>query len=1357
MLRARVVDQLSRVMSIKSRSTCVARLLRLRGFVSVRALDVIGKSLVLLSLLVFLVSIFVTPKFDYSDRFSIVQSSSFSLTSIAFFLMLSSVIVFICLRIPHETKKNETPDTSVISPFRTWVRTHAWSIAAILAFTVFVWRNVIFSSDIPGGADTIGFTSEIGFLAKSGGAFQIWENMNFGWIRHPTFTDLLSILDRFIANPILVIKVFVIGVFLLSAISIYFFMYYLSRSKTASLFSAIAFCANQFSIAMLASGHLNHMVAYALIPLTFYLYDRAIRDRKFVSVLVFAIVVGFNFLCRLDSIVFIAPFLGLWAFLYVLIPDGGERRRQVLVRVLRKTLLGCGLVFLLYSFVILPILFNVRAFYFYSTKGVQLSETLSNSLPLLQTFLGMPRGLGYLWWVSRVGWDIHPFLTVQEYRLTLFFLPALAFLGMLYYRRKRYALFFGLGALFSLFLAKGPYPPFGEVYNWLFNNIPLFDKFVAPYRWLRITDFCYAFLGGMAVNAILTKGTHFNIVFSFLDEPISKPMSMKQFSRAIPVLAILALLTGSWVAVSPGFVTWRIPQQEIKPHLWLAEQPGDFRVFPVPYQISMWQGEGPTRGKKGWFAQDLGYRGSLWSGKPVVASGNWFGSTDLTTFIRRQIFDGSTRDLMKILGIMNVKYVVIQGYNHTDPDMPDYPMGWQHRFFTEQRGLKLVHSNGNASVYENTFVVPHITGMSERMIVVGSRNAFISLASIEEFDFRNWLIEFSYDTKLMSQQPLGHLNESAMILFANTKPLDIKMVGVEDSTVVNTLNQEFLPEESGWIFSNKWAGKGLTDDFTFSATAYGNISFPIKVAASEEYEIWAYLLYGPDRGNLFVGVDDHFVSIQAFAPYYGFEWAKIGNIQLSKGQHKLTIVNNPNDWGTENDVLEIMLAPPSSLLSNYKEIEGTLQNSSAHIVYLIDASQLFKWETDTPERPGADVVPVWIADDNQSSNWRVGVSGTGSIGKPVISDDTYQKTRGINSLKVDVPEGQNATWYIFKEFTNDQDWSNMDYLSLDWYGLNTNRPFLVWFGNWSSRYQFEINEDWMGWKHLVFRLDKAMPRRGQVTPDLSRVKIFGIQMLDNSSCTRHLDAIKFDVYSKFHVVKRPLEATGGYFVETRADNETISLSFRILRSNTYSLALRAASYGDQSAEIGVRFGSGFEHKIVLPGNSRELKYFTIGPFNISAGTQLIQISTYGRLRLDQLLLYERSGNSSLNQLFAVTKTKSSIPYANAHLTVNSGKYFAHVVTDKPFFLFFAESYHPMWRAYVDGQNILSQSTYGGFNCFYLSKVGEYIVRIQFLGQLYVWYGSLVSLVTIILVSVYVSRKKVLMRLVSIRFASRAKK
>jgi hypothetical protein len=66
--------------------------------------------------------------------------------------------------------------------------------------------------------------------------------------------------------------------------------------------------------------------------------------------------------------------------------------------------------------------------------------------------------------------------------------------------------------------------------------------------------------------------------------------------------------------------------------------------------------------------------------------------------------------------------------------------------------------------------------------------------------------------------------------------------------------------------------------------------------------------------------------------------------------------------------------------------------------------------------------------------------------------------------------------------------------------------------------------------------------------------------------------------------------------------------------------------------------------------------------------------------------------------------------------IRPSKWIVKVNSTAPYTLVFSNSYHPMWRAYVNGKEYKSIPSYYFINSFQINETGKHEVIIEFIGQ-----------------------------------------
>jgi len=95
--------------------------------------------------------------------------------------------------------------------------------------------------------------------------------------------------------------------------------------------------------------------------------------------------------------------------------------------------------------------------------------------------------------------------------------------------------------------------------------------------------------------------------------------------------------------------------------------------------------------------------------------------------------------------------------------------------------------------------------------------------------------------------------------------------------------------------------------------------------------------------------------------------------------------------------------------------------------------------------------------------------------------------------------------------------------------------------------------------------------------------------------------------------------------------------------------------------------------------------------------------------------------------------------------VNPTKYIVDVDAKKPFTLVFSESYHPKWKAFIDGKAIPDDKHFvvnGYANGFMIDKIGKYQIILEFTPQRLFYIGLIISGITLLGCIIYLIVDKV---------------
>ena len=1212
-------------------------------------------------------------------------------------------------------------------------------IAILTALSVIICRSLLLIDGLPWGADTLGLISRVVFLTKNYRWLYLWRPVSFGFI------DQIVLLDLFLASlyalsgysESLTVSLFIFTTFLIAGFSMYELTYHCTKQRNASLLASIIFILNQPFLSQFAAGHLTITLGYALAPLLFLLYDKALKVGKLKDAIFASIMLSvFITLSHPLSVYMFGSLLVLFALSYVLSQRGARARKNALKRLIKIFIISGFFSFLLLAFNFVPLLFGVRPIYLSTRYTIEEARTYS-VMSLWDAFVLKVSGatqaeLGYIVFSHTKQFEFpSPYTS-----LIVLCIPILAY-SAIFLRKNRYTIFFTASALLSAFIAKGPYPPFGEVFLWLYNNFPGFAAFRAANRWLMVTAFSYSLLISISVNEIssrlmskqkiaLTKFVNTVTIKSVLKK------ITKRFDLILTSLIILAAIFSSWYCVFYGLQTYQPPKSYTKPFEWISKQPGDFRVLTLPYRL-VW-----TRypGEAG-FGHDFGLESFMYHDRPVVGIGGLsYMSQDFVDFTYGLVLASGTDNIMKILGAFNVKYLVAQEYS-----------SWNERyFFDSQKGLQPVFVYENSTIYENEFWTPHLFVASKYAIVVGGREAFTALTTVDTFNLSNWGLLFADQIadQLGVDQLLELLKGAHLLIFVNSEPLDFAMLALEDAIRIRATDYAYPSSDASkhWINEGKWTSMGTSVQNRYLLSTSGNlsVSMPINVEENEQYDLWIRLFHAPDRGNLSITIDGTAVgSIVSHSTqhYSGLKWVKIGPTWLRQGRHELVLTNK---WalGKHNDVDEILLVQPQHLKSAINQLTTLLQTSPIRIINIIEGEQMFKWVT-TPRSYAwwaakwplpFDTSGGYAASTAEATAWmplilfiprdgQYGIAVRATSGPRngtldlVVNEEhtrhvklTPLEIREVNPTII-IDDGQTTFWENLNpgQVTLDNDKDNK-ISGDDSLKINVHTPGRVLWSLLEKTYY--PMEDWNEDKYITFWF------KGASSNATFSVYIYFDGSPDNYAAYNFVDT--FPAWRRLVFPLSAPVAAGGtidwskvWRIKFAIEDRDVTGKFQI----------------DRMARA---------HELVV---EKAFDWVTLQPLALEATNNTIELYANNEVDLDQMVIYSLNPgeeNATLEDIFKIDQNQTTVSYKK----INPTRYIAHVKTDTPFLLVFSDAYHNLWKAYVNGEEIRSIPAYSFINAFYITETGEYDITIEFIGQRYVVYGGIISIATIILITIYLA-------------------
>lgn len=510
-------------------------------------------------------------------------------------------------------------------------------------------------------------------------------------IPYGIFVCLLQLMGLSILN---IEKILFFIFFALSGLGVYFFSRTLFPNHSLMAFtSAIFFMMNPYVLTNIwGTGFNTAPFAYALYPLTLYLFIKGLKDMKmyYIPILVLLWLI---FSTASTNPAFSAPIIFTmvyFLFLYFII----EKNNRTLLFGIKYTAILSFIIFLMNCWWILPALSLVKEqLLTVGASGSPMEIFIGTSK--YTTFSNIFRLLG-AWTLyvknfpdSYFSWsDIY---ATKTFIFLTFIIPIVSFYSLLIdnYNTKEKKMISGIAllSLITLFILSGTNTPFGVINLWLFENIPIGFIFRYNYEKLGvILAFTYSLLIGFCLNYILTikKRIYVFITIIFI----------------LDIVIAFPFWTGD--VIYPGGNTIPSYRIDIPYEYYLAEDylkktdQDDFRLLHLPGLVPP-----AYRWKSGYVGTDFidqyffpnkGIIGGAWTGNPI--------SDDFQKAIIDAVKENNTKQIINSLNLANIKYIIVHTDFNRDYSFTQSPYSYR-SIFNDSKDIPLIKSIGGLDIYRN--------------------------------------------------------------------------------------------------------------------------------------------------------------------------------------------------------------------------------------------------------------------------------------------------------------------------------------------------------------------------------------------------------------------------------------------------------------------------------------------------------------------------------------------------------------------------------------------------------------------------------------------------------------------------------
>ncbi len=561
--------------------------------------------------------------------------------------------------------------------------------------------------------------------------------------------------------------------------------------------------------------------------------------------------------------------------------------------------------------------------------------------------------------------------------MTTVLVPVLAFGAIVARFKSRDVLTLAVVLLAGIFLAKGPNWPLGDAYLWLFSHFELPFTTGGLYYSIRARPLIflpYAFLSGLAMVHILGAISTWTSATLPVAEPgrcarlrtwfrnrlsgkwSGSPLAGKWLSAAALLLACCAICIGSFPLFSGderGAMTPIVlPQPYQEMNDWLNTDNGDYRVaWLPPSDAPAWNPHRDSADR--WGSVHLNYLPARLTSKPLTSEsgmgtwGNWPAERDrLEQYIYLMLGAGLSSFTGELLAIENCKYVV---YHDDTVDRKKFSKLIGR--LEEADELKEVYRRDYIRIYENEAYQPYVRMQDKAVLVIGGIDC-LGLLTTTGLDVPNSRSALFLEQKAPGDEQLEDiLRYTDFIVIYGNKSMDdfvLSSVGTQyyHPALDCWTNDYRSPWTRDFFYASSWlnavsSGPGNPWDFDLGLgmmrTEDRNAALDFTVDTDEApYEVWVRNFVGYEGNTMQASVDGQIMATINSWSYIttGFQWQRIGKMDLKKGQHHVVLKTNDSGF---NAVNAIAVVPAQTLQNHRDRLNNWIRDSNITVVPANDA------------------------------------------------------------------------------------------------------------------------------------------------------------------------------------------------------------------------------------------------------------------------------------------------------------------------------------------------------------------------------------------------------------------------------------
>lgn len=553
---------------------------------------------------------------------------------------------------------------------------HAWGIALIAAIALLIVA--------PSGANGIINITDFDFPLNPAKNMEshvyTWDPQILDGTERTADTQMafnfMTAVPAYLGIPVSLIQRAYL-LFVLSALggSMYYLAYTLLRNRNASLAAAVFYMVNPYTLYLLNTGAHMLLLSHATLPAMLAFFIKGMSCNRWGKYAAGIALLSVFTVSHPAYPVLAALLLSAYTP-YNLITT---RLRRLAENAKFITVCATCVIFI-NAWWLVPLLSNVASSTTLSPFQPSVKDLEQRTHTLARAALMEPYGVLNPWFYA--------------FGFALLVLVALAaFLG----RKSAYMWFFAPVAVISIFLIRGITPPLGEIYQWLYLNVPFFEVFRDGGRFTALLSLSYSALLAIGFDGLQeTLRAWAARIWGALRIAIPCPKLCRSINAGA---ALSAFIVGMTLLYSSSFIVGYlggylspivIPTEYDKVAKWLSAYEETSRVLVLPQQNWLV--------KYKWASYDMFDVLRYLSPKPLLT--DWPGAANpaIQTYAYLNFGADYTPHIAKLLGLANVKYILLRSDTESlwsNRDMP-HPFRDSEEMLALQSGINPAYSlNGS--------------------------------------------------------------------------------------------------------------------------------------------------------------------------------------------------------------------------------------------------------------------------------------------------------------------------------------------------------------------------------------------------------------------------------------------------------------------------------------------------------------------------------------------------------------------------------------------------------------------------------------------------------------------------------------